>query len=124
MEIDFYLLEEATGKVKKVLEQLKTISDPEIPIDIVELGLIYNISFEKIQTFSPDGENSMQENKCNILMSLTTAWCPVAQEMPVWVKEAAMKVEGVDDCDVEVTFTPAWDKNSITEAGKLELGLM
>ena len=52
MEIDFYLLEEATGKVQKVIEQLKTIRDPEIPIDIVELGLIYNISFEKIQTFS------------------------------------------------------------------------
>tara|TARA_R110000765_G_scaffold4017_1_gene12717 strand:+ start:225 stop:599 length:375 start_codon:yes stop_codon:yes gene_type:complete len=124
MEIDFYLLEEATGKVQKVIEQLKTIRDPEIPIDIVELGLIYNISFEKIQTFSPDGEKSIQENKCNILMSLTTAWCPVAQEMPVWVKEAAMKVEGVDDCDVEVTFTPAWGHDSITEAGKLELGLM
>ena len=95
---------------EEVIEQLKTIKDPEIPIDIVELGLIYNISFEKA--------------KCNILMTLTTAWCPVAQEMPIWVKEAAMKVEGVDKCDVEVTFNPAWDRNNITEAGKLELGLM
>ena len=95
---------------EEVIEQLKTIKDPEIPIDIVELGLIYNISFEKA--------------KCNILMTLTTAWCPVAQEMPIWVKEAAMKVEGVDECDVEVTFNPAWDRNNITEAGKLELGLM
>ena len=124
MEIDFYLLEEATGKVQKVIEQLKTIRDPEIPIDIVELGLIYNISFEKIQTFSPDGEKSIQENKCNILMSLTTAWCPVAQEMPVWVKEAALKVEGVDECDVKVTFDPVWTRDSITEAGQLELGLI
>ena len=95
---------------EEVIEQLKTIKDPEIPIDIVELGLIYNISFEKA--------------KCNILMTLTTAWCPVAQEMPIWVKEAAMKVEGVDECDVEVTFNPAWDRDNITEAGKLELGLM
>jgi metal-sulfur cluster biosynthetic enzyme len=107
-----------------VIEQLKTIRDPEIPIDIVELGLIYNISFEKIQTFSPDGENSMQENKCNILMTLTTAWCPVAQEMPIWVKEAALKVKGVNECDVKVTFDPAWARDNITEAGKLELGLM
>ena len=107
-----------------VIEQLKTIRDPEIHLDIVELGLIYNISFEKIQSFSPDGENSMQENKCNILMTLTTAWCPVAQEMPVWVKEAALKVKGVDECDVKVTFDPAWTRDSISEAGKLELGLM
>ena len=95
---------------EKVIEQLKTIRDPEIPIDIVELGLIYNISFEKA--------------KCNILMTLTTAWCPVAQEMPVWVKEAALKVEGVDECDVQVTFDPPWGHDNITEAGKLELGLV
>ena len=95
---------------EEVIEQLKTIRDPEIPIDIVELGLIYKMSFDK--------------NKCSILMTLTTAWCPVAQEMPIWVKEAALKVEGVDECDVEVTFDPAWDRDNITEAGKLELGLM
>ena len=95
---------------EKVIEQLKTIRDPEIPIDIVELGLIYKMSFDK--------------TKCNILMTLTTAWCPVAQEMPIWVKEAALKVEGVDECDVKVTFDPAWARDNITEAGKLELGLM
>jgi len=96
--------------LQEVMEQLKTISDPEIPIDIVELGLIYDVSFDK--------------TKCNIVMTLTTAWCPVAQEMPIWVKEAAMKVKGVAECDVEVTFDPAWDRDNITEAGKLELGLM
>jgi len=110
-------------KKEKVIQQLKTVSDPEISLDIVELGLIYDISFEKIQTFSPDGENSIQENKCNIIMTLTTAWCPVAQEMPVWVKEAVIKVPGVDSCDVQVTFDPPWTNDSITEAGKLELGL-
>jgi metal-sulfur cluster biosynthetic enzyme len=56
-------------------------------------------------------------------MTLTTAWCPVAQEMPIWVKEAALKVEGVDECDVEVTFDPPWGHDNISEAGKLELGL-
>ena len=96
--------------LQEVMEQLKTISDPEIPIDIVELGLIYEVTFNK--------------SKCNIRMTLTTAWCPVAQEMPIWVKEAAMKVKGVAECDVEVTFDPAWDRDNITEAGKLELGLM
>ena len=96
--------------LQEVMEQLKTIRDPEIPIDIVELGLIYNISFEKA--------------KCSIIMTLTTAWCPVAQEMPIWVKEAALKVEGVDECDVEVTFDPPWGHDNISEAGKLELGLV
>ena len=95
--------------LQEVMEQLKTISDPEIPIDIVELGLIYDVSFDK--------------TKCNIVMTLTTAWCPVAQEMPIWVKEAALKVEGVDECDVEVTFDPPWEHDNISEAGKLELGL-
>ena len=96
--------------LQEVMEQLKTISDPEIPIDIVELGLIYDVSFDK--------------TKCNIVMTLTTAWCPVAQEMPIWVKEAAMKVEGVDECDVKVTFDPEWGHDNISEAGKLELGLV
>ena len=74
----------------KVLEQLKTVFDPEIPIDIVELGLIYEISFTKV----PHGKH------CEILMTLTSAWCPVAQEMPVWVKNAVMKVKGIESCDV------------------------
>ena len=109
---------------EKIIEQLKTIFDPEIHIDIVELGLIYDISFEKIQTFSPDGEDSIQENKCKVLMTLTNAWCPVAQEMPIWVKEAAMRVEGIHDCDVKITFEPQWNRDSISDAGKLELGLV
>jgi len=109
---------------EKVLQELKSVRDPEISLDIVELGLIYDISFEEIQTFSPDGENSMVENKCNIVMTLTTAWCPVAQEMPVWVKDAALRVPEVDSCDVTVTFEPPWTSESISEAGKLELGLV
>ena len=88
---------------EKVIEQLKTVRDPEISLDIVELGLIYDISFDK--------------TKCNILMTLTTAWCPVAQEMPIWVKEAALKVEGVDEGDVEVTFDPGWGPEYRSEAG-------
>ncbi len=109
---------------EQVVEQLRTIFDPEIALNIYDLGLIYDISFEKVQTFSPDGEDSIQENKCKVLMTLTTAWCPVAQEMPVWVKKAVMGIDGIHDCDVEVTFEPAWDQNSMTEAGKLELGFL
>ena len=109
---------------EQVVEQLRTIFDPEIALNIYDLGLIYDISFEKVQTFSPDGEDSIQENKCKVLMTLTTAWCPVAQEMPVWVKNAVMKVKGIESCDVEVTFEPEWNQDSISEAGKLELGFL
>ena len=109
---------------EQVIEQLRTVFDPEIALNIYDLGLIYDISFEKIQTFSPDGEDSIQENKCKVLMTLTTAWCPVAQEMPIWVKNAVMKIGGIHDCNVEVTFEPAWTRDSISEAGKLELGFV
>ena len=109
---------------EQVIEQLRTVFDPEIALNIYDLGLIYDISFEKIQTFSPDGEDSIQENKCKVLMTLTSAWCPVAQEMPIWVKEAAMRVEGIHDCDVKITFEPPWNRDSISDTGKLELGFI
>ena len=95
---------------EQVVEQLRTIFDPEIALNIYDLGLIYDIS--------------IQEKHCKVLMTLTTAWCPVAQEMPVWVKNAVMKVKGIESCDVEVTFEPEWNQDSISEAGKLELGFL
>ena len=95
---------------EQIVEQLRTIFDPEIALNIYDLGLIYDIS--------------IQEKQGKVLMTLTTAWCPVAQEMPVWVKNAVMKVKGIESCDVEVTFEPAWNQDSMTEAGKLELGFL
>lgn len=109
---------------EQVIEQLRTVFDPEIALNIYDLGLIYDISFEKTQTFSPDGEDSIQENKCKVLMTLTSAWCPVAQEMPVWVKNAVMKISGIHDCDVKITFEPEWNRDSISDTGKLELGFI
>ena len=95
---------------EQVVEQLRTIFDPEIALNIYDLGLIYDIS--------------IQEKQCKVLMTLTTACCPVAQEMPVWVKNAVMNVKGIESCDVEVTFEPEWNQDSISEAGKLELGFL
>ena len=97
----------------KVLEQLKTVFDPEIPIDIVELGLIYEISFTKV----PHGKH------CEILMTLTSAWCPEAQSIPIWVRDAALKAKGVVSCNVEVTFDPPWDQNMMSEDAKLALDI-
>ena len=94
---------------EQIVEQLRTIFDPEIALNIYDLGLIYDIS--------------IQEKHCKVLMTLTTAWCPVAQDMPVWVKDAAMKVEGIESCIVDVTFEPPWGQDKISEAGQLELGI-
>ena len=98
----------------KVLEQLKTVYDPEIPIDIVELGLIYEISFTEV----PHGKH------CEILMTLTSAWCPEAQSIPIWVRDAVLNVKEVIGCEVEVTFEPPWDQNCMSESARLEIGLI
>ena len=88
-----------------------------------ELGLIYDIAVEPInKVWNPS--NTPTGNKCHVLMTLTTAWCPEAQSIPEWVKEAVLQVEGIDECDVEITFDPPWTQECISENGKLELGLL
>ena len=99
---------------KKVINELKLVFDPEIPIDVYELGLIYEISFNKI----PHGRH------CEILMTLTSAWCPEAQSIPIWVRDAALKANGIISCNVEVTFDPPWDATCMSEAARLEAGFL
>ena len=88
---------------------LKTVYDPEIPVDIYELGLIYDIS--------------SNGNKVNIRMTLTAPACPVAEEMPKWVEVAVLDVEGVKDVIVEMVFDPPWSSEMISEDGKAQLGM-
>ena len=103
----------------KVIEQLKTVYDPEMPVDIYELGLIYDISFEDAFPMKKStGKN------CKILMTLTSAWCPEAQSIPLWVRDAALNVKEVVGCEVEVTFEPPWNQDCMSESAKLEIGLI
>ena len=95
----------------KIIDRLKTIFDPEIPVNIYELGLIYKIDVD---------ENS----KANILMTLTTPNCPVAESLPAEVKEKVQALEGISGCEVELTFDPPWDQDMISEAALLDLGLL
>ena len=95
----------------KIIDRLKTIFDPEIPVNIYELGLIYKIDVD---------ENS----KANILMTLTTPNCPVAESLPAEVKEKVQVLEGISGCEVELTFDPPWDQDMISEAALLDLGLL
>lgn len=96
-------------------EALRKIFDPEIPVNIYELGLVYSI--ESVPT-DEDGKMDI-----NVIMSLTSPACPVAQEMPVWVQGAIFKLENVRHVDVEVTFEPPWDPSKMAETAKLQLNM-
>ena len=94
----------------QVIEEIKKIYDPEIPVNIYELGLIYKIEVD-------------EKNKVNIDMTLTSPNCPVAESLPKEVKENIMKVEGVSDVNLNLVWEPPWDKDKMSEAAKLELNL-
>ena len=94
----------------KVIEEVKKIYDPEIPVNIYELGLIYKIEVD-------------DKNKVNIDMTLTSPNCPVAESLPNQVKDNIMQVEGVSDVNLNLVWEPPWDKDKMSEAAKLELNL-
>ncbi|EKF56679.1 MULTISPECIES: SUF system Fe-S cluster assembly protein [Galbibacter] len=96
---------------EKIVRVLKTVYDPEIPVDIYELGLIYDVFV-----------NDHYEVK--ILMTLTTPNCPVAETLPVEVEEKVKTIEEVKDAEVEITFDPPWSQELMSEEAKLELGLL
>ena len=94
-----------------IVDALKEIFDPEIPVDIVELGLIYEVKIS-------DTKN------VQVIMTLTAPNCPVAESLPVDIKNKVESVEGGREAHVEVTFEPPWDKSMMTELAKLELGML
>jgi len=94
---------------EKVIAEISKIYDPEIPVNIYDLGLIYEVKVEK----------------CNakIIMTLTSPNCPVAESLPQDVKDSAMQVEGIEKVDLDLVFEPEWNKDMMSEAAKLELNL-
>ena len=95
---------------EKVISEIKKVYDPEIPVNIYELGLIYNIEIDK-------------KNNVKVDMTLTTPNCPVADSLPKQVKEYIMNVKGVSDVKLNLVWEPPWDKSKMSEAAKLELNL-
>jgi len=95
----------------KIVNILKTIFDPEIPVDIYELGLIYEVKISK-------------EGHVDIDMTLTSPNCPVAESLPKDVKDKVESVEGVNSADIHIVFDPPWDKDMMSEEAKLELGFL
>ena len=100
---------EALGE--KILNVLKTIYDPEIPVDIYELGLIYDVFVN-------------EDMEVKILMTLTTPNCPVAETLPLEVEEKVKSLDEVKSAEVEMTFDPPWSKDLMSEEAKLELGML
>lgn len=94
-----------------IVNVLKTIHDPEIPVDIYELGLIYEVKIDA-------------EGKVIIEMTLTSPNCPVAESMPKEVEDKVADIDGVDSCQVNIVFDPPWDKDMMSEEAKLELGFL
>tara|TARA_R110000796_G_scaffold37722_1_gene95051 strand:+ start:92761 stop:93090 length:330 start_codon:yes stop_codon:yes gene_type:complete len=96
---------------EKIVGVLKTIYDPEIPVDIYELGLIYDVFVN-------------EDNEVKILMTLTSPNCPVAESLPTEVEEKVKSLNAVKDAEVEITFDPPWTQDLMSEEAKLELGML
>ena len=104
------LIDTATLK-EAVVEKIKTVYDPEIPVNIFELGLIYEVNVYPV-------------NNVFVNMTLTSPSCPSAQELPEEVRSKVKSIEGVNDVNVEITFDPPWTQDMMSEVAKLELGYM
>jgi FeS assembly SUF system protein len=94
----------------QVIEVLRTVYDPEIPVDIYEMGLVYEVDVD-------------DDSNVHILMTLTSPMCPVAESLPPEVEEKVAAIEGVAKATVDVTWDPPWDPEMMSEAARLELGM-
>ncbi len=94
-----------------IVEGIRTVFDPEIPVNIYDLGLVYTIDIN-------------DQNEVNVIMTLTAPGCPVAGEMPGWVAEAVEPIAGVKQVDVDLTWEPPWGMDMMSDEARLELGFM
>ncbi|PVW14116.1 SUF system Fe-S cluster assembly protein [Marixanthomonas spongiae] len=95
----------------KIVKVIKTVYDPEIPVDVYELGLIYDVFVN-------------EDREVKILMTLTTPNCPVAESLPQEVEDKVKSIKMVKDAEVEITFDPPWSQDLMSEEAKLELGML
>jgi len=108
--IKFALMEEPKELYDRVIETIKTCYDPEIPVDIYELGLIYEVKI-------------IEGNDVHVKMTLTSPACPVAESLPLEVEQKIKSIPDVNDAKVELTFDPPWDKDMMSEEARMELGM-
>lgn len=96
--------------IPQIIEKLRSVYDPEISVNVYDLGLIYDIQL--------DGERH-----CSIVMTLTSAWCPSADDITREVQESALSTDGVSTCSIKVTFDPQWGPHMMSDEAKIELGI-
>ena len=106
-----YTEEQISDIGENIIKALKTVFDPEIPVDIYELGLVYDVQIS-------------EEGDVKVVMTLTTPNCPVAESLPQEVKEKVAAVENVKSVDLELTFQPSWNKDMMSEEAKFEVGIL
>ena len=99
------------SKKEQIIEEIRKIYDPELPVNIYELGLIYDVKVEN-------------ESRAKIKMTLTTPNCPVAESLPLEVKEKVKTIPEANEVEVEITFDPPWTKDMMSESARLELGML
>jgi FeS assembly SUF system protein len=97
---------------EQIIERIKTVYDPEIPVDVYELGLIYDIEVRN------------SGKAVHILMTLTSPNCPAAEEIPSEIEQKVKEIHGVEQVTVQITFDPPWDKDMMSEEAQLELGFL
>jgi len=97
------------ARIDLIIERMKDVYDPEIPVNIYDLGLIYNVDV-------------VDDNKASVIMTLTAPGCPVADMLLEDVRQACLAVDSIDEADVELVFDPPWDKSMMSEEARLELG--
>jgi len=111
MSEEHIVAEDSADLGEKIVKVVKTIYDAEIPVDIYELGLIYDVLVN-------------EDNEVKILMTLTSPNCPVAESLPAEVEEKVKSINEIKDAEVEITFDPPWTQDLMSEEAKLELGLL
>jgi FeS assembly SUF system protein len=111
-DVDPRSIEQEAGEplIGDIVDAIRTVFDPEIPINIYDLGLIYAI-------------DSREDGSIKIEMTLTAPGCPVAEDIPIWVRDAVVKVDGSTTVDVEIIWDPPWDPGMMTDYAKIELGM-
>lgn len=106
-----YSEEQINEITDRIITTLKSVYDPEIPVDVYELGLIYDIQIS-------------EEGNVKIIMTLTTPNCPVAESLPAEVRQKVEEVEGVKEVELDLTFEPTWDRSMMSEEALFELGML
>ena len=102
--------EEGEPSIGDIVDAIRTVFDPEIPVNIYDLGLVYAI-------------DSRKDGSVKIEMTLTAPGCPVAEDIPIWVRDAVAKVDGAADIDVEIVWDPPWDPSMMSDYARIELGM-